>query len=116
MQHRRKKRKFSRIRSQRKSLLRNLAFSLFEHGRIMTTEAKGKELRPYAEKLITMAKQGTPETIRLLKSRIPEKAAQKLVKKIAPGFQGRKGGYMRIVKLGIRKGDASQQVLVELLS
>ena len=116
MRHHRKGKKFGRIRSQRKALIRNLAFAVFKHDRIITTEARAKELRPFVEKLITIARRGTPESLRLITSRIPKEAARRLVKEIVPRVLKRQGGYMRITKLGRRPGDASSQVLIEFVS
>jgi large subunit ribosomal protein L17 len=97
-------------------MLRNLAQSLFEHERIRTTEAKGKLLRPYAERLITKAKGGGVHERRQVLTLIHDRdVVHKLFAEIAPRFSGRNGGYTRLVKLGPRNGDGAPMVLVELV-
>ena len=116
MRHRKKGRNLSRSPSHRTALLRNLATSLFEHERIRTTEAKAKELRPYAERLITMAKRGDLYARRLVGRRIADRAVLgKLFDDIGPRYAERPGGYTRILKLGHRKGDAADMALIELV-
>ena len=116
MRHRKKGRNLSRSPSHRTALLRNLATSLFEHERIRTTEAKAKELRPYAERLITMAKRGDLHARRLVGRRIADRAVLgKLFDDIGPRYAERPGGYTRILKLGHRKGDAADMALIELV-
>ncbi|MGH2787398.1 MAG: 50S ribosomal protein L17 [Actinomycetota bacterium] len=98
-------------------MLGNLATSLFEHGRIRTTEAKAKALRPYAEKLITKAKGGTVHDRRQVLSMISDRdIVHKLFSEIGPAFANRNGGYTRILKLGPRNGDGADMVLVELVA
>ena len=117
MRHRKKGRNLSRSPSHRTALLRNLATSLFEHERIRTTEAKAKELRPYAERLITMAKRGDLHARRLVGRRIADRAVLgKLFDDIGPRYAERPGGYTRILKLGNRKGDAAEMSLIELVN
>jgi len=95
--------------------MRNLATSLFVHERIRTTEAKAKELRPFAEKLITLAKRGDLHSRRLAGRHIADgDALHKLFEEIGPRFEGRPGGYTRILKLGARKGDGAELALIEL--
>ena len=116
MRHRKKGRNLSRSPSHRTALLRNLATSLFEHERIRATEAKAKELRPYAERLITMAKRGDLHARRLVGRRIADRAVLgKLFDDIGPRYAERPGGYTRILKLGHRKGDAADMALIELV-
>ena len=99
MAYTRVKRIFNRPRNQRKALLKSLARSLVIHERISTTEAKAKELRPFVERLITLAKKGGLANRRLLKSRLGDSAAvKKLCDAIAPRYADRKGGYTRVVK------------------
>jgi large subunit ribosomal protein L17 len=98
-------------------MLGNLAASLFEHGRIRTTEAKAKALRPYAERLITKAKSGTVHDRRQVLSVIPDRdVVHKLFAEIGPAFADRNGGYTRIYKLGPRNGDGAGMALVELVA
>ena len=109
MRHRKKGRQLSRTASHRKAVLRNLATSLFVHERIETTTAKAKELRPYAERLITLARRGDVHSRRLAGQKIQDRdALGKLFDDIAPRFADRPGGYTRILKLGNRKGDAAE--------
>ena len=117
MRHRKKGKELSRTATHRKALLRNLATSLFRHERIETTTAKAKELRPYAERLITLARRGDVHSLRLAGRKIQDREVLgKLFKDIAPRFGERPGGYTRILKLGHRKGDAAEMSLIELVS
>ncbi len=117
MKHGVKQRKLGRVVKQRRALLRSLAISLVEHGRIKTTDAKARELRPFVEKLITRAKSDTVASRRLLVARLGghKDAAAKLVKDIAPAYKDRAGGYTRITKLAPRDGDASPMAVIELV-
>ncbi len=97
-------------------MLANLAQSLFEHGRITTTEAKAKRLRPYAEHLITFAKRGDLHARRQVLKRLNDKSiVHVLFDEIGPRFENRPGGYTRIVKLGPRKGDNAPMAIIELV-
>ena len=117
MRHRKKGRQLSRTRSHRKATLRNLATSLFRHGRIETTTAKAKELRPFAERLITLARRGDVHSRRLASRKIADREVLgKLFDDIAPRYMERPGGYTRILKLGNRKGDAAEMSLIELVN
>jgi len=99
-----------------RQILANLAQSLFEHGRITTTEAKAKRLRPYAERLVTIAKRGDLASRRRVLGTIPDKGVvHKLFTEIAPGFAERDGGYTRIIKVGFRKGDNAPLAVIELV-
>jgi len=118
MRHRRKGRKLGRDASHRKALFSNMAGSLFEHGRIKTTEAKAKELRPIAEKLITLARKdpgdvaAQRQAVAYLRSKV---SVHRLFHEVAPRFTERPGGYTRIVKLGPRQGDAAPMAYIELV-
>ncbi len=102
--------------SHQKSILANLSTALFEHGRITTTEAKAKRLRPYAEKLITHSKSGTLAGRRAVHKQIRDKdVVHKLFAEIGPHFAERDGGYTRIVKVGPRKGDNAPMAIIELV-
>lgn len=99
-----------------KAILANLATSLFEHGRIRTTEAKARALRPYAEKLITHAKKGTLHNRREVLKKIRDKdIVHVLFAEIGPHFADRNGGYTRIIKLEARKGDNAPMAVIELV-
>ena len=116
MRHRKKGRQLSRTRSHRKATLRNLATSLFRHERIETTTAKAKELRPYAERLITLARRGDVHARRLAAMKIQDREVLgKPFDEIAPRYMERPGGYTRVLKLGNRKGDAAEMSLIELV-
>lgn len=116
MRHRVKGRKLSRTSSHKKATMRNMAASLFRHGRIETTTAKAKELRPYAERLITLAKRGDLHARRLAATKIQDRTVLgSLFDEIGPRFAERPGGYTRILKLGNRKGDAAEMSLIELV-
>lgn len=100
-----------------KLILSNLATSLFEHGRITTTEAKARMLRPYAERLITKAKKGDLHNRRLVLRDVRDKGVvHALFEEIAPRFAERPGGYTRITKLGPRKGDNAPMAVIELVT
>ena len=117
MRHRAKNRQLSRTAKHRKATLRNLATNLFLHGGVTTTEAKAKELRPYAERLITLARRGDLHSRRLAEARMFDRCvAQKLFKEIAPKYANRPGGYTRIVKLGHRVGDGADVARIELVT
>jgi large subunit ribosomal protein L17 len=99
-----------------KLMLANLATSLFKHGKITTTETKAKRLRPFAEQLITKAKRGDLASFRRVLRVIHEMdVAYKLRDEIAPGFADRNGGYTRIVKAGVRKGDSAPMAVIALV-
>ena len=117
MRHRVKGRKLSRTSEHRRALLNSLATSLFKHERIVTTQAKAKELRPMAERLITFARRGDLHARRMVERRIRDRAvADRLFHDIGPRFAARPGGYTRIVKLGSRSGDGAEMAQIELLS
>lgn len=102
--------------SHQKALLANLATSLFEHGRIKTTEPKARALRPYAEKLITHAKKGTLHNRREVMKKIRDKdVVHVLFAEIGPFFADREGGYTRIIKVEARKGDNAPMAVIELV-
>jgi large subunit ribosomal protein L17 len=102
--------------SHQKALLANLATSLFEHGRIKTTEPKARALRPYAEKLITHAKKGTLHNRREVMKKIRDKdVVHALFAEIGPFFADRDGGYTRIIKVEARKGDNAPMAVIELV-
>jgi large subunit ribosomal protein L17 len=109
-------RKLGRNSSARKALFRSIITSLFEHERIETTEAKAKELRKFAEKMLTLAKRGDLHARRQVVSFLmDDKVVRKLFDTIAPKYADRQGGYTRIIKLGVRKGDAAPMVIIELV-
>jgi large subunit ribosomal protein L17 len=102
--------------SHQKAILANLATSLFEHGRITTTEPKARALRPYAEKLITHAKKGALHNRREVMKKIRDKdVVHALFAEIAPFFSDRDGGYTRIIKIENRKGDNAPMAVIELV-
>ena len=117
MRHNAKGRQLSRTSSHRRALLNNMATSLFAHGGITTTIAKAKELRPFAEKLITLARRGDLHSMRLVGERIKDRETLgRLFKEIGPRFAARPGGYTRILKLGHRTGDGADVARIELLA
>ena len=116
MRHRSRSKQLSRTAEHRRALLSNMATSLFKHERIVTTVAKAKELRPMAEKLITLALRGDLHARRLVERRIRDKdVSSKLFKEIGLRFAARPGGYTRIIKLGHRVGDGAETARIELL-
>ncbi|GAB3463258.1 hypothetical protein GCM10027570_50350 [Streptomonospora sediminis] len=97
-------------------MLANLASSLFQHGRIKTTEAKAKRLRPYAEKLITLGKRGDLHARRQVLAKITDKSVvHELFTEISPRYENRPGGYTRITKIGPRRGDNAPMAVIELV-
>jgi large subunit ribosomal protein L17 len=116
MRHHNNIRKFGRKKDERNALLKHLAQSLVKNGKIKTTEAKAKELRPFIEKLTTRAKNPSLASRRILVSRLgSETLAKKLTEDIAPKYKMREGGYTRIIKRGIRTGDASKIAIIEFV-
>ena len=118
MRHGRKNRKFGRKAHVRRGFIRSLAVAFITYEKIKTTEARAKELRPYIEKLITIARKGDIAARRTISARLgnQESLANKLVDEITPRFEGRNGGYTRITKLPQRKGDASPMAIIEFVS
>ena len=116
MRHGVKKPKLQRDASHRKALLANQACSLIDHGRITTTLAKAKALRPYVEKMITLGKNGSLHARRQVLAALPKPASvKKLFDVVAPATAERCGGYTRIVKLGQRKTDSALMALIEII-
>lgn len=116
MRHRKKHKILDRDKSHRKALLKNLAKSLFIHQKIKTTLAKAKYLKPFVEELITIGKNDNLANLRLLIKKIgSDKTAKKIIKEIAPKYKERKGGYIRIIRLGFRAGNGAEMVIIELI-
>ncbi|MBI3982679.1 MAG: 50S ribosomal protein L17 [Gemmatimonadetes bacterium] len=117
MRHRARGRQLGRTSSHKRAMLANMATSLLTHDRVTTTQAKAKELRPYVERLITLARRGDLHARRLVERRIRDRAVtRKLFRELGPRFAARPGGYTRIVKLGHRPGDGAELARIELLS
>ena len=116
MRHQRAGRKLGRDSANRKALYANLASALIEHGRIKTTAAKAKEVKPIAEQMITLGKRGgvhaRRQALAYLRS---QDVVHKLFSDVGPRFADRPGGYSRIIKLGQRQGDAAEMVYLELV-
>lgn len=108
-------RKLSRPSAQRKALKKSLISSLFQYEKIKTTEAKAKEIRPRAEKFITQAQEGGVTVKRSLAVFFSSSIIKKLVNEIAPRYKNKKGGYLRIIKLGTRKSDGARMAIIELI-
>ena len=116
MRHGKSGRRLGRTTSHREAMFRNLVTSFLNFEKITTTDAKAKEIRSVAEKMITLGKRGDLHSLRQAASYIREKSVvTKLFSTIAPRFKDRPGGYTRIVKLGIRQGDAAPISLIELV-
>ncbi len=115
MRKRKKGRKFGREKNQRKALLRSLTESLILNERIKTTQAKAKELSSFAEKIITKAKKADFNARREISKKFPKEIAKKLITEIVPRYKERKGGYTRILKLGLRKSDGAKMAIIELV-
>ncbi len=116
MNHRKSGRKLSRTGSHRKALFRNMVTSLLEHEQIRTTDAKAKELRGIADKMITLGKRGTLHARRQALATIRSKdVTGKVFSELADRYRERPGGYTRIIKLGQRPGDAAPMSIIELV-
>jgi large subunit ribosomal protein L17 len=116
MRHRNAGRKLQRTSSHRTALFRNMAAALIKHEQITTTLAKARELRPYVEKLITLAKKGGLSNRRLAHSRLlDDTQLVKLFDVIAPRYAERAGGYTRVIKAGLRASDAASIAIIELV-
>jgi large subunit ribosomal protein L17 len=116
MRHRVGGRKLQRTSSHRAALFRNMAAALIKHEQITTTLAKAKELRPYTEKLVTLAKRGGLSNRRLAHARLlDDKQLVKLFDTLAERYKDRNGGYIRIIKAGIRMSDAAAMAVIEFV-
>jgi len=116
MRHRMKHRKLNRTKSHRKAMFSNMAAALFTHEQITTTLPKAKELRPIAERIITLGKRGTLHARRQAMSQLRDAAlVSKLFGTLAERYKARKGGYTRILKAGFRYGDAAPLAVIELV-
>jgi large subunit ribosomal protein L17 len=116
MRHHRAGKKLGRDSAHRKAMYANLAGSLIEHGRIKTTVAKAKAVKPFAEQMITLGKRGDLHARRLALAELrSQDVVHVLFAEVAPRFADRPGGYTRIVKLGPRQGDAAEMVFLELV-
>ncbi len=116
MRHRWAGRKLGRTTSHRKALLRNLVTEFLDKEKIVTTVPKAKELRPFAEKMITLGKRDSLHARRQALAVIRRKSVvYKLFDSLAPRFSDRNGGYTRIIRLGLRKGDSAEMALIELI-
>ena len=108
--------KIGRSGAHRRAMLANMVSSLYENGQIETTLVKAKEARRFAERLITIGKKGDLHNIRLAVARLRNKEmVRKLFTEIAPSYEGRNGGYTRIIKLGKRRGDAAEMCILQLV-
>lgn len=116
MRHLKKGRKFGRKKGQRKAFLKSLADNLVRHGRILTTEARAKELKLFVERLVTHGKKQNLVGLRLLLRKLSKEAAYKLYHEISPRYAGRVGGYTRITKVGKRRQkDGSKLAYIEFV-
>lgn len=117
MRHGNNKRKFGREKNERKALVNSLALNLIVREKIKTTLPKAKELRPFVEKLVTLAKKNDLATKRLVISKLSNRRPEtkKLFEKIAPRYVDRKGGYTRVIKMGVRKSDGAPMAVIEFV-
>jgi len=115
MNHHKAKRKFGREKKVRDGLMKSLALSLVVNGKIKTTDAKARELRPFVEKMVTTGRLGTIASRRNLISQIGSKGAEKILKDISPKYTDRKGGYTRITKLPARLSDGGLMAVIEFV-
>ncbi len=116
MRHRKTGRKLNRNSPQRNSLMKNLAISIIEHESVSTTLAKAKEIRGFLEPLVTLAKENTVANQRLAYSRLRSKeAVNKLFDELGPRYKDRPGGYLRVIKSGLRNGDKAPSAQIEFV-
>jgi len=115
MRHKKRERKFAKSKNQRKAMFRSLASSLILKEKIITTEAKAKELRSSAEKAITRAKNDTVANRRLLSRNFSPKVIKQLFQELGPRYKSRSGGYTRIIKINLRKSDGARMAMIELI-
>ena len=116
MRHKLSGRKLNRTSSHRKAMFKNMAAALVKHEQIRTTLPKAKDLRPIVEKLITLGKKGDLSARRLLIARLGDEAmAKKIVEVLAPRYEDRAGGYIRVLKAGFRYGDNAPMAIIELV-
>ena len=117
MRHQKKGKKFGRITGRRRSFMRNLAGDLIRNGKIRTTEARAKAIRPVVERMVTRAKKGDLTSRRLLTARLHDRTAvEKLIHELGPRYAERRGGYLRITKLGrARKRDGASTATIEFV-
>lgn len=116
MRHRCEGRKFGREADHRKAMMKNLVISLFQHGQIETTQAKAKEMRGLAERVITYGKKGSLHHKRLAFSVIHDHAlVKKIFDEIAPKYMSRNGGYTRVIKTRVRLGDCAPMAIIQLV-
>jgi len=115
MRHLNKNRKLSRERDQRAALLNGLARNFFSKGKMQTTQAKAKEIKPLVEKVLTRAKKGDLASRRMLLRYFSPALTKKIIEEIAPLYKSRMGGYTRIISLGERKSDSAQMAIIELV-
>jgi len=117
MKHHKKGRKFGRVRKVRVALMRSLARALVLNGKIETTVAKAKELRPFVEKMITLSKKDSVSSRRLVEARMgnDKEVSKKLHEEIAPKYKDRAGGYTRVVKLGTKADPSNDKAVIEFV-
>lgn len=117
MKHHGSKRKLGREKGPREALIKSLGLALVKHGRIQTTEAKAKELRPWIEKLVTKARSGKLASERAVMSALGNNPlAMKLIKEVGPKMEERPGGYTRIIKVTGRRADAAPEAIIEFVA
>jgi len=116
MNHLKVGRKFGRKRGERKAFFKGLAGNLIKKGKIETTEARAKEIKPIVERMVTTAKKQNLASFKRLISKLDKASAEKLYYEVAPKYKNRAGGYLRIIKLGeFRKRDAGKKALIEFV-
>jgi len=116
MRHHNTKRKFGRVRKVRNALLHSLASNLFVREKIKTTLPKARELRPFVEKMVTHAKKNNLATRRLIVAKLgSQNGVKKLFDNLAPKYIDKKGGYTRIIKLGVRTADGAEMAIIEFV-
>jgi len=115
MRHLKKRNKIAKTRNQRKAIYRAMAANLILKEKIITTEARAKKIKPFIEKIISRSKQNTLVNRRYLLRFFSKKVVDKLLKEIGVRYQQRPGGYLRIVKIGVRKNDATKMVILEMI-
>jgi large subunit ribosomal protein L17 len=115
MLHRNKNKQLSRKAGQRNALIKTLAVSLVNHGKITTTEVKAKVLKSFVEKLITKGKVGDLSSMRIITSKVGANTARKIIKDISPKYKDRNGGYTRVIKMKTRLSDGAKMAQIEFV-
>ncbi|HPP67138.1 MAG TPA: 50S ribosomal protein L17 [bacterium] len=115
MRHKKNVVRLGRNKSHRKSLSRNMAIGFFQNKKIITTQARAKQLKPVLERLITIGKDPTPANVRRINAYLNHLSSTRIAVELGQRFKERNGGYIKIIKLGYRRGDASKMAIIKIV-